>query len=100
MQLEMQSMRSSLSLTQEVEVISERILRVLTLLWQHPWTPLINHRISNPTIVYLALLSLEPSGKFKSAKYVTSPIAKFEYSLRLVFLILINRCDTPEEGYQ
>jgi superfamily II DNA helicase RecQ len=99
MQLTVESLSSSLA-SEDVQIIGERILGVLGLIWQHPWTPLINHRISDPTIVYLALWSLEPSGKFKSAKYVTSPIAKFEYNMRLVFLILINRHDSQEAGYQ
>jgi hypothetical protein len=97
---EMQVAIKGLLSSQDDQVISERILSILALLWTHPWTPLINHRISDPTIVYLALWSLEPSGKFKSAKEVTNPIAKLEYGMRLVFLILMNHERSPEEGYE
>jgi hypothetical protein len=99
-QLSITSLRSSL-LRKDAQVISKRILALLSLIWKHPWTPLINHHVCDPTMVYLALWSLEPTGAFRSPKYVMSPIAKFEYDLRLVFLILINRHKgTPEAGYQ
>lgn len=94
-----ESLKSSL-LLQDIQIISGRILNTLSLLWQQAWPPLVNHRISDPTIVYLALSSLEITGKFKSAKDVTSDIAKLEYNMRLVFLLLINQHDDHEAGYR
>jgi len=99
-QLATDHLRSSLGADGDVEAISERILSLLDLVWTHPWTPLINHRISDPTIVCLGLSSLEASGKFSSAKDVTPNISKYEYNMRLVFLILMHRYDTPELGYK
>jgi superfamily II DNA helicase RecQ len=101
MSLAITSLQASLSVTSDVQAISKHILDVLSCLWQHSWAPLINQRISDPTILCLALTSLESSGNFKSAKEVSPVIAKKEYIMRLVFLLLINRHkDGHEAGYR
>jgi hypothetical protein len=95
-----QSLQASLSST-DLDIIANRILLVLSLVWQRSWLPLVNHRISDPTIAYLALSSLEPTGKFKGTDEVTPVIARIEYTMRLVFLIIINRSsDGQEAGYR
>jgi hypothetical protein len=99
LQIALESLKSSI-LLQDVQIISGRILNTLSLLWQQAWPPLVNHRISDPTIVYLALSSLEITGKFKGAKEVTPNIAKLKYNIRLIFLILIHQHDDHEAGYR
>lgn len=86
--------------SEDVQKIGERVLGLLSRLWQHPWTPLVDHRISDPTMVYLALSSLEETGKFLCAKDLTSVIAKLEYAMRLVFLSVLRQDEDQEDGYQ
>jgi hypothetical protein len=94
------SLQASLS-SPDLEIIANHILHILSLIWQRSWPPLVNHRISDPTIAYLALSSLESTGKFKGAEEVTPVIAKFEYTMRLVFLLIINQDDEGQEaGYR
>ncbi|KDR66012.1 hypothetical protein GALMADRAFT_148186 [Galerina marginata CBS 339.88] len=86
-------LRTSLS-TNKVEEISAAILNVLSSIWKRAWIPTEEHRITDPTILYLALSTLQDSGAFQEPKLVTNPIARTKYCMRLFFLNRIHAAKT------
>ncbi|KDR73827.1 hypothetical protein GALMADRAFT_212084 [Galerina marginata CBS 339.88] len=66
------------------------ILTVLSSIWKRVWNPTEDHRITDPTILYLALSTLQESGSFQEPKLVTNPIARIKYCMRLFFLERIH----------
>ncbi|KAG6895835.1 hypothetical protein C0992_012212 [Termitomyces sp. T32_za158] len=71
--------------------LSMHVLRLLIALWTHPFVSTKNQLFPDPTIVCLALMMLEPDGRFKHPKHTTGPIARFEYCMRNAFMIEIYR---------
>ena len=78
--------------------MSTALSALLAALWESRWQPTEVHRITDPTVIYLALSSLQPQGSFKEPKLVTNVIARFEYDMRLFFLTEIHRADDHEEA--
>ncbi|KAG6877334.1 hypothetical protein C0993_008522 [Termitomyces sp. T159_Od127] len=74
-----------------VKQLSMRVHRVLVLLWTQTWYRSNTTSFPDPTINCLALMSLQNDGSFKDPKYITGPIAQFEYCMRFVFMIEIHR---------
>ncbi|KAF9523204.1 hypothetical protein CPB83DRAFT_899020 [Crepidotus variabilis] len=76
-------------------------LKLLITVWCHPWRPQIEQRISDPTILFLALSSLNADGSFKGCHLITNVIARFKYGLRSISLLDMHESyTTPEEGWE
>lgn len=95
--LAIETLRTVLS-TEPAQGASEHVLALLALLWQHKWLPDASLPLTDPTIAYLGLSSLQDSGQFNEPKLVTSPIARFKYCIRLMFLSLMHREETMDDG--
>ncbi|KAJ3506846.1 hypothetical protein NLJ89_g6640 [Agrocybe chaxingu] len=96
-QKHVEDLRASLPLA-ERECGLEAVFTLLANLWQRPWVPTQERRISDPTVIYVALSTLQPSGQFQEPKNVTNIIARIEYCMRLTFLKLIHEAPTLEYG--
>ena len=70
---------------------------VLIALWTMKWAPTIGHHLQDPTICFIALTMLECDGGFKEAKHTTGPVARFEYCMRLIFLVRMKRMTMQED---
>ncbi|KAA1479881.1 hypothetical protein DENSPDRAFT_902459, partial [Dentipellis sp. KUC8613] len=81
---------------QDIVKIAPAILDVLMALWQESW--LKNHakNIPDPTICYIALSQLLPSGAIADVQQVTGVLAKLQYCMQLVFLVKMH--DMVEHG--
>jgi len=55
------------------------------------WLPSNTNVIPDPTIRFLALSTIGPSGSFLEPKEVTNPIAALEYCMRLVYLVEMHQ---------
>lgn len=77
-----------------IKQISMRILHLLTSLWTHTWYWSNTSPSSDPTINCLALMMLQNDGSFKEPKYITGPIAHYEYCMRFTFMIEMHRLKT------
>ncbi|KAJ3505325.1 hypothetical protein NLJ89_g7481 [Agrocybe chaxingu] len=77
---------------------AEALQTLLISLWQRAWPASAADQISDPTLLYLALVSLKPSGQFIEPKIVTNIIARFEYIMRLTFLYAIHHDSDAQTG--
>ncbi|TFY50993.1 hypothetical protein EVG20_g11219, partial [Dentipellis fragilis] len=75
---------------QDITKISSAILDVLMVLWQESWVKTHDKNISDPTICYIALSQLLPSGAFADVRQVTGVLAKLQYCMRLAFLVKMH----------
>ncbi|KAG5337017.1 hypothetical protein C0989_011180 [Termitomyces sp. Mn162] len=84
------------------EQLSMRVLHALIPIWTHTWCRSSTSPHPDPTMNCLALCSLNPDGTFKHPRYITGPIAHFEYCMRLTFLIEMHRLVQlqPRSTYQ
>ena len=64
---------------------------LLVALWTTEWPPSIRGEISDPTICFLALSSINNDGTFAEAYQVTNPISSLEFCMRAVFLIEMHK---------
>lgn len=82
------------------ETSADCVQHVLMELWTQRWRPSATCRLRDPTICYLALSMLNRDGGFKEAPQATGPVAKFEYTMRLSFLVEAGRImeEDPEGG--
>ncbi|KAF9474387.1 hypothetical protein BDN70DRAFT_898983, partial [Pholiota conissans] len=71
---------------QEAKRLSSSVFAVLIALWTYKWLPTAASPITDPTIIYLMLSSIQKDGKFMEPKLITNIIARFEYVMRLAFL--------------
>ncbi|KAG6893968.1 hypothetical protein C0992_008005 [Termitomyces sp. T32_za158] len=71
--------------------LSMHVLCLLIALWTHTFISTKDHLFPDPTVVCLALMMLEPDGRFKHPKHTTGPIARFEYCMRNAFMIEMYR---------
>jgi len=70
--------------------LGHAIHKVLIAIWTREWLPTEKDPISDPTIRFLALSSIDAHGGFQEAKEITNPIAALEYCMRLTFLVEIH----------
>jgi hypothetical protein len=70
--------------------------RVLFCLWTTEWAPAIKSEIHDPTICYLALMSIQEDGTFTDQLGITNPIAAFEFCMRCSFLIEMHQNADPK----
>ncbi len=75
---------------QDIAKISAAILDVLMVLWQESWVKSHDKNISDPTICYITLSQLLPSGAFADVQQVTGVLAKLQYCMRLAFLVKMH----------
>ncbi|KAG6884601.1 hypothetical protein C0992_006044, partial [Termitomyces sp. T32_za158] len=80
--------------TEPVKQVSMRILHVLISLWTHTWSRSHSSPFPDPTVNCLALMMLQPDGSFKEPRYITGPIAHYEYCMRFAFMIEMHRLKT------
>jgi hypothetical protein len=73
------------SLTNEDGII-QSIHEVLKQVWMVKWIKTVDNPIPCPTERLVALQTLEADGGHKEASYVTNPLAKLEYCIRLACL--------------
>ncbi|KAG2110465.1 hypothetical protein BD769DRAFT_1674624 [Suillus cothurnatus] len=66
--------------------VEEKIHAVLTKVWMVKWTKQEGNPIPCPTERFMALSTLEADGGHKRPVYVTNPLARLEYCIRLVCL--------------
>ncbi|KAG2030468.1 hypothetical protein BDR03DRAFT_987079 [Suillus americanus] len=66
--------------------VEEKIHAVLTKVWMVKWTKQEGNPIPCPTERFMALSTLEADGGHKQPVYVTNPLARLEYCIRLVCL--------------
>ncbi|KAG1855255.1 hypothetical protein F4604DRAFT_1590815, partial [Suillus subluteus] len=66
--------------------VEEKIHAVLTKVWMVKWTKHEGNPIPCPTERFMALSTLEADGGHKQPVYVTNPLARLEYCIRLVCL--------------
>lgn len=80
------SLSSSIRKRAEVQVISDDIFLLLSLIWTRSWTTVQGSKISDPTVQYVALSTLQEGGGFASPGNVSGILARFQYCMRLTFL--------------
>ncbi|KAF9473073.1 hypothetical protein BDN70DRAFT_771411, partial [Pholiota conissans] len=78
--------------------LSGSVFQVLFALWSQRWMPTSNLPITDPTIVYLMLSSIQKDGKFMEPKLITNIIARLEYVMRLTFLYAMHERDDIEQA--
>ncbi|KAJ3508586.1 hypothetical protein NLJ89_g5676 [Agrocybe chaxingu] len=76
----------------------DHLFMLLLSIWSQSWPCVEGQRVTDPTIMYLALSSLTPTGRFQEPKFVTHTIACFEYLMRLIFLKGIHSNKSIDEG--
>jgi len=81
-----------------IEEISDDIFRLLCLIWTRAWTTEQGSKITDPTIQYLALSTLQESGSFSPPINVTNTLARFQYCMRLTFLTDMHQSPNIEEA--
>ncbi|KAG6867384.1 hypothetical protein C0993_003524, partial [Termitomyces sp. T159_Od127] len=81
-----------------IKQLSMRILHVLISLWTHTWYRSHIAPFPDPTINCLALMVLQDDGSFKHPKYITGPIAHYQYCIRYAFMIEMHRRKTLNPG--
>jgi hypothetical protein len=81
------------SFTDSVDITQHcsQLHRILLSLWMAKWEATQHHTIHDPTMCFLALLSLEPSGEFAGPKKTTGPIAKLCWGIKLCMLTQIHQ---------
>ncbi|KAJ7865473.1 hypothetical protein B0H14DRAFT_3599389 [Mycena olivaceomarginata] len=90
----------------EVEEHCSKLHQVLLALWKTRWEATEEHVIHDPTMCFLALFSLGPSGEFVGPKQTTGPIAKLCWGIRLCMLTEIHqlvkdgRCADQMEAFE
>ncbi|KAJ7211059.1 hypothetical protein B0H12DRAFT_1242619 [Mycena haematopus] len=83
-----------------------KLHQVFLELWKTEWEATEFHVIHDPTMCFLALFSLEPSGEFADAKKTTGPIAKLCWGIKLCllrhihFLVDSGHCTTQMEAFE
>jgi hypothetical protein len=65
---------------------SQSVFGLLFALWSVKWIPLPDSPVTDPTLVYFMLSSIQKDGGFMEPKLITNIIARFQYLMRLVFL--------------
>jgi len=80
------SLSSSIRGQAVVETISDDIFRLLLLIWTRSWTTVQGSKITDPTIQYVALSTLQEDGGFSPPGNVSGTLARFQYCMRLTFL--------------
>ena len=79
--------------------LSRRIQKVLIVLWSTEWPPCVGSDISDPTIRYLALSTINQDGTYAEPHQVTNPISSFEYCMRISFLCEMHlRVENKKDG--
>ena len=76
------------------------IYRVLVYLWTTEWAPAIKSQIHDPTICYLALMSINSDGTFSDPHQITNPIASLEFVMRSCFVIEMHINADPKNKTQ
>lgn len=90
-------LEEGLSKGEPIKQISMRILHVLISIWTHTWYRSDTSSFPDPTMNCLALSLLQTDGSFKEPKYITGPIAHYEYCMRLIFMIEMHRRKTLDK---
>ena len=80
------SLSSSISGQAAVETVSDDIFRLLFRIWTRSWTTVQGSRITDPTIQYVALSTLQEGGGFAPPGNVSGILARFQYCMRLTYL--------------
>ncbi|KAF9523198.1 hypothetical protein CPB83DRAFT_775868 [Crepidotus variabilis] len=83
--------------TKNMEESAQALYQLLSLLWTFPWRPVVQRRVTDPTVVYLAFSSLLPDGSFKDTHVLTNVFARCKYSVRCVMLIRIKTNHVEEK---
>ncbi|KAF5347918.1 hypothetical protein D9756_010116 [Leucocoprinus leucothites] len=66
------------------------IFELLFAVWTRAWVPHQDNNIGDPTMCFVALSSIRPSGEWAHPEFVTPIIAKLFFCIRCVFLFHIN----------
>ncbi|KAF9521817.1 hypothetical protein CPB83DRAFT_778069, partial [Crepidotus variabilis] len=92
-------LRSCLA-AKDIDKSAEACYRLLCLIWTFPWKPVVQRRVTDPTVIYLAYSSLLPDGSFKDTHLLTNVFARCKYSVRCVVLIRIKtEHEDEKEGW-
>jgi hypothetical protein len=83
-------LREILLASNTTNTLGHAIHKLLIAIWTREWLPTEKDPISDPTIRFLALSSVDVHGGFRDAKEITNPIAALEYCMRLTFLVEIH----------
>jgi hypothetical protein len=81
-------------LLKDEEDTIESIHDILKAIWMVKWIKTQDNHIPCPTERLVALQTLEANGGHKEASYVTNPLAKLEYCIRLACLKEVNALST------
>jgi len=68
-----------------------KILDVVLGLWTRAWVKGDDGRLTDPTICYIVLSTLRRDGSFQDASQITQIFARFEWDMRAVFAVAIER---------
>ena len=71
----------------KIDIVGNRIHRLILALWTHSWIPTTENIIGDPTICYLALSMIERGGEISHPRHTTPPISRLEHCMRLTFLV-------------
>ncbi|KAF9470600.1 hypothetical protein BDN70DRAFT_901974 [Pholiota conissans] len=77
---------SNLLINKDLTSSEKTIHKICLQLWSSEWDEDAAQTMADPTICYLALSQLNPSGGFKEPKLTTPVIAKLEYLIRLTYV--------------
>ena len=80
-----------------MEAISNEIFQVLSLIWQHSWTTDQGSKITDLTIQFLALSTLQEGGGFVPPGLVLGTMACIQYCMCLTFLTEMHQSPNVEE---
>jgi bloom syndrome protein len=89
----------------DTEEHRSQLHQLLLALWRTQWEATGDHTIHDPTMCFLALYSLEKTGKFAGPKKTTGPIAKLCWGIKLCMLKEIHelvesgRCKNQLEAF-
>ena len=81
-----------------MEAISNEIFQVLSLIWQHSWTTDQGSKITDPTIQFLALSTLQEGGGFTPPGLVLGTMACIQYCMCLTFLTEMHQSPNVKEA--
>lgn len=80
--------------------LAQSVFHLLFALWSSKWLPTSESPVTDPTIIYLMLSSIQKDDGFMEPKLITNIIARFEYVMRLVFLQAMHTQENIELAAQ
>lgn len=81
----------------KVSHTAKQVYNVLVNIWTQEWLPTNEMAITDPTINYLILSTIQRDGSFQEPVHFTTFIAQFQYCMRVVFMIHISQAEDREK---